>query len=146
MTSGWEFWVDQGGTFTACIARSPSGDLRTAKLLSSDSAPVEAIRQILEAEGAVESGAALPACSVKLGSTVATNALLERRGAPTAIVTHGARGDVFTIGTQERPELFELAIERPPPLHERVVPVEGRVYAARCVRRGGHATHIGSLG
>ncbi len=127
MTSGWEFWVDQGGTFTDCIARSPSGDLRTAKLLSSDSAPVEAIRQILEAEGAVESGAALPACSVKLGSTVATNALLERRGAPTAIVTHGALGDVFTIGTQERPELFELAIERPPPLHERVVPVEGRV-------------------
>ncbi|MFP6625031.1 MAG: hydantoinase/oxoprolinase family protein, partial [Myxococcota bacterium] len=127
MTSGWEFWVDRGGTFTDCIARSPSGDLRTAKLLSSDSAPVEAIRQILEAEGAVESGAALPACSVKLGSTVATNALLERRGAPTAIVTHGALGDVFTIGTQERPELFELAIERPPPLHERVVPVEGRV-------------------
>ena len=127
MTSGWEFWIDRGGTFTDCIARTPAGHLRTAKLLSSDSAPVEAIRRILEVEGVVEPGAALPACSVKLGSTVATNALLERRGVPTAIVTHGALGDVFTIGTQERPELFELAIERPPPLHEQVVPVQGRV-------------------
>jgi 5-oxoprolinase (ATP-hydrolysing) len=127
VTSGWEFWIDRGGTFTDCIARSPAGDLRTVKLLSSDTAPVEAVRRILEAEGVIEPGDALPACSVKLGSTVATNALLERRGVPTAIVTHGALGDVFTIGTQERPELFELAIHRPPPVHTRVVPVVGRV-------------------
>jgi 5-oxoprolinase (ATP-hydrolysing) len=129
MNSGWEFWIDRGGTFTDCIARSPTGERRTAKLLSSDSAPVEAIRQILELEGVVEPGAALPVCSVKLGSTVATNALLERRGTPTAIVTHAALGDVFTIGTQQRPELFNLAIDRPSPVHTRVVAVEGRVDA-----------------
>ncbi len=111
----WEFWIDRGGTFTDCIARSPDGGLHSAKLLSSDEAPALAVRSILEAQGVVAPGAPLPACSVKLGSTVATNALLERRGARTALVTHAALGDVFTIGTQERPELFALAIRRPPP-------------------------------
>jgi len=124
---GWEFWIDRGGTFTDCIARAPDGSLREAKLLSSDSAPVQAVRQVLEAEGVVRAGEPLPACSVKLGSTVATNALLERRGAATAIVTHASLGDVFTIGTQERPDLFALDIRRPPPVHAAVVPVRGRV-------------------
>jgi 5-oxoprolinase (ATP-hydrolysing) len=124
---GWEFWIDRGGTFTDCVARSPSGELRTVKLLSSDRAPVDCVRSVLEAEGEIEPGAALPPCSVKLGSTVATNALLERRGARTALVTHASLGDVFTIGTQQRPELFELAINRPPPVHTRVVGITGRV-------------------
>ncbi len=127
MSRGWEFWIDRGGTFTDCIARSPDGSLRTAKLLSSDRAPVEAVRAVLEAEGVVDAGDPLPPCSVKLGSTVATNALLERRGARTALVTHAALADVFTVGTQERPDLFALAIDRPAPVHASVVPVIGRV-------------------
>ena len=125
--SGWEFWIDRGGTFTDCIARAPDGSLRIAKLLSSDTAPVEACRTVLERAGVLVGGDPLPACSVKLGSTVATNALLERRGAVTSIASHAALADVFTIGTQERPELFDLEIRRPPPLHTGVVPVIGRV-------------------
>ncbi|MCZ6783560.1 MAG: hydantoinase B/oxoprolinase family protein [Proteobacteria bacterium] len=123
----WEFWIDRGGTFTDCIGRDPSGRLHTEKRLSSDRAPVEGIRAILERAGAVPPGGALPACSVKLGSTVATNALLERRGVPTVLVTNRGLGDVLRIGTQERPELFDLEIRRPPPLHAQVVEVAGRV-------------------
>ena len=130
MSGGWEFWIDRGGTFTDCIARAPDGRLVTAKLLSSDWAPVEAIRRVLTAEGALGPDDPVPVCSVKLGSTVATNALLERRGARTALVTHAALADVFSVGTQERPELFDLAIHRAAPVHTAVVPVRGRVGAA----------------
>ena len=124
---GWEFWIDRGGTFTDCIGRAPDGELRTLKVLSSDDAPLACIRSLLEAAGDLGPGDTPPPCSVRIGSTVATNALLERRGTRTALVTHGALGDVFTIGTQERPDLFALAIARPPPLHENVVAVAGRV-------------------
>jgi len=126
----WDFWIDRGGTFTDCIARSPRGELLTAKLLSSDTAPVEAIRRILTRAGELEPGAPLPACNVKLGSTVATNALLERRGAPTLLVANRGLCDVFEIGTQERPELFELDIRKPEPLHSQLAAVGGRVDAA----------------
>ncbi|MBW2270890.1 MAG: hydantoinase B/oxoprolinase family protein [Deltaproteobacteria bacterium] len=122
----WELWIDRGGTFTDCIARAPDGRLLTHKLLSSESAPVEGIRALLEADGAVAPGAALPPCDVKLGSTVATNALLERRGAPTLLVADRGLGDVPTIGTQERPELFELDIRKPLPLHAAVVECDAR--------------------
>jgi 5-oxoprolinase (ATP-hydrolysing) len=70
--------------------------------------------------------AALPRCTVKLGTTVATNALLERRGARTLLVTSSGLGDLLTIGTQERPDLFALAIEKTPPLHARAVELPGR--------------------
>ena len=123
----WQFWVDRGGTFTDCIGLAPDGGLQTAKVLSSDTAPVEGIRAILERCGAIAPGAPLPACSVELGSTVATNALLERRGERTLLVADRGLGDVARIGTQERPELFSLRIEKPEPLHERVVEVGGRV-------------------
>ncbi|MBW2275205.1 MAG: hydantoinase B/oxoprolinase family protein [Deltaproteobacteria bacterium] len=122
--------MDRGGTFTDCIGRAPDGRLHTAKLLSSDSAPVEGIRSILERvgkKGETGDAAALPPCSVKLGSTVATNALLERRGAPTVLVTNRGLTDLLVIGTQERPELFDLAIERPAPLQREAVGVAGRV-------------------
>jgi len=99
----WDFWIDRGGTFTDCIGRAPDGELHVFKLLSSDTAPVEGIRAILERAGAVEAGAALPAANVRLGTTVATNALLERRGAPTLLVASRGLGDVLEIGTQERP-------------------------------------------
>ncbi|HEY5657810.1 MAG TPA: hydantoinase/oxoprolinase family protein, partial [Myxococcota bacterium] len=125
----WEFWIDRGGTFTDCIGLAPDGTLHTAKLLSSDVAPVQGIRRILERAGAVEPGAALPPCRVKLGTTAATNALLERRGVPTALVANHGLADVFEIGTQERPALFALRIEKPPPLHQRALEVGGRVDA-----------------
>jgi 5-oxoprolinase (ATP-hydrolysing) len=123
----WEFWIDRGGTFTDCIAVAPDGSRHVAKVLSSDQAPVEAIRRILERAGVVEPGAALPACRVKQGSTVATNALLERRGAKTVLVADAGLGDVLEIGTQERPSLFDLEVRKPAPLHTGVVEVGGRL-------------------
>ena len=123
----WDFWIDRGGTFTDCIGRAPDGAIHVFKLLSSDTAPVEGIRAILERAGAIEVGAALPAANVRLGTTVATNALLERRGARTLLVASRGLGDVLEIGTQQRPELFSLRIEKPKALHERVSEVGGRV-------------------
>ncbi len=123
----WQFWIDRGGTFTDCIGLDPAGVLHTAKILSSDSAPVEGVRAVLERAGAIQPGAALPACSAELGTTVATNALLERRGERLVLVADAGLGDVLEIGTQERPELFDLAIKKPAPLAERVVEVAGRI-------------------
>jgi 5-oxoprolinase (ATP-hydrolysing) len=122
----WQFWIDRGGTFTDVIAIDPDAGLHTRKLLSSDEAPVAGIHAVLREVGAWRPGAPLPPCRVKLGTTVATNALLERRGARTLFVTTSGLGDLLAIGTQERPELFALAIEKPPPLHERVVELPGR--------------------
>jgi 5-oxoprolinase (ATP-hydrolysing) len=124
---GWSFWIDRGGTFTDCIGRAPGGRLVTRKLLSSDSGPVEGIRAILEAEGVLAAGDPLPPCEVKLGSTVATNALLERRGSPAVLVANRGLGDVIRIGTQERPSLFSLDIQRPEPLYQSVIECAGRV-------------------
>ncbi len=133
-SKSWSFWIDRGGTFTDVIGVAPDGALHTAKLLSSDSAPVEGLRAVLERAGALAPGAELPACRVKLGTTVATNALLERRGVPTLLVANRGLGDVTSIGTQERPELFALEIRKPPPLHCRVAEVPGRVGAGgECV-------------
>ena len=123
----WEFWIDRGGTFTDCIGLDPEGALHTIKVLSSDAAPREAIRSLLEREGVIAASDPLPQCLVKLGSTVATNALLERRGAPTVLIADRGLGDVVRIGTQERPHLFELDIDLPKPLHQRTLEVGGRV-------------------
>jgi 5-oxoprolinase (ATP-hydrolysing) len=122
----WSFWIDRGGTFTDVVGVAPDGRLHTRKLLSSDDAPVEGIRTVLREAGAWRPGEALPPCAVKLGTTVATNALLERRGVRTLLVTSSGLGDLLTIGTQERPDLFALAIEKPPPLHERALELPGR--------------------
>ncbi len=126
----WEFWIDRGGTFTDCIGRDPDGALHVCKLLSSDTAPVEGIRAILRRAGVLEPDAAVAPCRVRLGTTVATNALLERRGAPTLLVASEGLGDVLEIGTQQRPELFALAIAKPAPLHRQVIEVAGRVDVA----------------
>ena len=123
----WQFWIDRGGTFTDCIGIAPDGSLHTAKRLSSDVAPVEGIREILERTGAVAPGELSPPCTVKLGTTVATNALLERRGARTLLVTNRGLGDLLEIGTQARPELFDLEIRKPCPLHERAIELQGRI-------------------
>jgi 5-oxoprolinase (ATP-hydrolysing) len=122
----WEFWIDRGGTFTDVVGRAPDGTLHTAKVLSDDDAVVVGVRRILVAAG-LDPDVPPPPCVVKLGTTVATNALLERRGARTLLVADAGLADVFRIGTQERPELFALRIERPPPLHERALEAAGRV-------------------
>jgi len=122
----WAFWIDRGGTFTDVIAVDPEGRLRTRKLLSSDDAPAAAVKALLREAGAWSPGADLPPCTVKLGTTVATNALLERRGVRTLLVTSSGLGDLLEIGTQERPDLFALAIEKTPPLHARAVELPGR--------------------
>jgi len=125
----WQFWVDRGGTFTDVIARAPGGRILTAKLLSENpeayaDAAVAAMRQILKvADGP------LPAADMRVGTTVATNALLERKGEPTALVITRGFGDALRIGYQERPDLFARRIERPVPVHATVIEIDERVSA-----------------
>ena len=135
---GWEFWIDRGGTFTDVIARAPDGAETSAKLLSVASAyedaGVEAMRRLMT----VPPGAPFPAdrvVSIKLGTTVATNALLERKGAKTLFVTTRGFADALEIGDQARPSLFALDIEKPAPLYARVVEADERLDAAGAVLR-----------
>ena len=129
----WRFWIDRGGTFTDVVARAPDSQLHTSKLLSanphgSQDAALEGIRQALGlAPGASLAGA--PIAEVRMGTTAGTNALLERRGAPTALaITHGL-GDALRIGTQHRPKLFALDIKLPEMLYAKVIEVPERVSA-----------------
>ena len=127
----WQFWVDRGGTFTDVVGRAPDGELRTLKLLSEDpahyrDAAVEGIRRML---GLADGEAISPAVveSVKMGTTVATNALLERRGERTVLViTRGFR-DALRIGNQSRPRLFDRHIVLPELVYERVIEADERV-------------------
>jgi 5-oxoprolinase (ATP-hydrolysing) len=130
LDSLWSFWIDRGGTFTDVIGRSPGGREITAKLLSASpgyaDAAVEAMRRMLGAGP----GAPFPAekvASIRMGTTVATNALLERRGAKTLFVTTEGFGDVLAIGDQARPQLFVLDIVRPAPLYAGVVEARERL-------------------
>ena len=127
--SGWQFWIDRGGTFTDVVARTPDGEVLTGKLLSENprhypDAAIEGIRRILDRTG---SGARID--SVKMGTTVATNALLERRGEPTVLVTTRGFRDALVIGYQTRPDLFELDIELPEMLYESEIEVDERMGA-----------------
>jgi 5-oxoprolinase (ATP-hydrolysing) len=129
---GWEFWIDRGGTFTDVIGRGPSGVEHSAKLLSVsgayEDAGVEAMRRLMR----VAPGAPFPAhkvAAIKLGTTVATNALLERKGARTLLVVTRGFADALVIGDQARPNLFALDIERPPPLYGAVVEADERLGA-----------------
>jgi len=131
--AGWQFWIDRGGTFTDIVARSPDEKLITHKLLSDDpchykDAAMHGIRQILGLPG----NAPLPAEiieSVKMGTTVGTNALLERKGERTVLVINRGFGDALRIGYQNRPDIFAQKIELPEQLYERVIEVSGRVGA-----------------
>jgi 5-oxoprolinase (ATP-hydrolysing) len=125
---GWDFWIDRGGTFTDIVARTPSGRLATLKLLSQDpgrydDAAVAGIERLLAA--APDEGATLAA--VKIGTTVATNALLERRGEPTALVITAGLEDAIRIGSQQRPEIFALDIKLPEMLYERAIGAVERI-------------------
>ena len=133
-STGWRFWIDRGGTFTDVVARLPSGRIRVAKVLSEQpecpgDPAVNAVRQML---GLGSDARAIPAGvveEVRLGTTVATNAFLERRGASTLLLVNRGFADLLRIGDQHRPDLFALAIERPEPLQQRVLEVEGRLAA-----------------
>ena len=129
----WQFWIDRGGTFTDIVARQPNGALVTHKLLSENpeqyrDAAVAGIRHLL----GLASGAAIPVAAieaVKMGTTVATNALLERKGEPTALaITRGFR-DALRIAYQNRPRLFDRHIVLPELLYSHVVEIDERVGA-----------------
>jgi 5-oxoprolinase (ATP-hydrolysing) len=130
----WQFWIDRGGTFTDVVARRPDGAIVSHKLLSEnpeqyDDAALEAIRQLL---GVADADTPIPATdiqSVKMGTTVATNALLERRGERTVLVVTKGFGDSLRIGYQNRPRLFDRHIVLPEMLYEHVVEVLERVGA-----------------
>ncbi|MGP1253627.1 MAG: hydantoinase B/oxoprolinase family protein [Kiloniellales bacterium] len=130
---GWQFWIDRGGTFTDVVARRPDGELLSTKLLSENpelyaDAAIAGVRRLLE----VENTATIPSGAieaVKMGTTVATNALLERKGDRTVLaITRGFR-DALRIAYQNRPHLFTQRIELPELLYERVVEVPERLKA-----------------
>jgi len=132
--AGWQFWIDRGGTFTDVVARDPAGRLRTLKLLSENpsryqDAAIAAIRDFLGlGPGDPVPPEAIEA--VKMGTTVATNALLERKGARTLLLINRGSADLLRIGNQARPRLFDLDIRLPAMLYERVAEISGRVSAA----------------
>jgi len=129
----WEFWIDRGGTFTDVVGRTPEGALRTLKLLSENpeqyaDAAVEGIRRLLGLHAHEPITPERVAC-VKMGTTVATNALLERKGERTLLVTTRGFRDALRIAYQARPRLFDRRILLPELLHERVIEAEERIGA-----------------
>ncbi|MCQ1535730.1 5-oxoprolinase [Methanosarcina sp. KYL-1] len=126
----WQFWIDRGGTFTDIVARSPDGNLITHKLLSDDpshykDAAMHGIRQVL----GLPKDAPLPTEqieAIKMGTTVGTNALLERKGERTVLLITRGFGDALWIGYQNRPDIFAQKIELPDQLYEKVIEVSGR--------------------
>ncbi|HEX8309552.1 MAG TPA: hydantoinase/oxoprolinase family protein, partial [Allosphingosinicella sp.] len=152
MTKGWSFSIDRGGTFTDIVARSPGGRLLTAKLLSDnpgqyEDAAVEGIRRMLaeheprrcerseaihtseSAEAGLLRSARNDGLMVKMGTTVATNALLERKGEKLVLVTTAGFGDALRIGYQARPDIFARRIILPEALYSEVIEVDERVTA-----------------
>ena len=130
---GWCFWIDRGGTFTDLVGRSPAGRLVVRKLLSvqperAGDPAIRALKEVLQLDpqqplppGLVD--------EVRLGTTVATNALLERELEPVLLLVNSGFADLPAIGDQHRPDIFALRIERPEPLPMRVIEVEARLAA-----------------
>ena len=157
----WQFWIDRGGTFTDIVARRPDGSLATHKLLSDNperyrDAAVQGIRELL----GLAPGAPIPADAidaVKMGTTVATNALLERKGGPTALVVTKGFADALRIAYQNRPKLFVRRIELPSLLYERAIEADERIgargeivrpldeAAVECGLRDAHDAGIGAV-
>ncbi len=129
----WQFWIDRGGTFTDIVAKSPAGELVIHKLLSENperysDAPVQGIRDIL----GISAASPIPSeqiAVVKMGTTVATNALLERKGDRTVLVITKGFRDALKIGYQNRPDIFARQIILPEMLYEQVIEVEERYSA-----------------
>ncbi len=131
--SGWQFWIDRGGTFTDVIARQPDGTLLTHKLLSENPQryPDAALQGIRDLMG-LKADATLPGDqieAVKMGTTVATNALLERKGDRTLLAITRGFADALRIGDQSRPRIFDRKIVLPEQLYEQVVEIDERVTA-----------------
>jgi len=129
----WQFWIDRGGTFTDVVGRTPSGELQTLKLLSENpeqykDAAVEGIRRLLGLQAGQPITPEQVDC-VKMGTTVATNALLERKGDRTLLVTTQGFRDALRIAYQARPRLFDRHIVLPELLYERVIEAQERVGA-----------------
>src|SRR5690349_1548972 len=125
MKSSWTFAIDRGGTFTDVVARTLDGRVRVEKLLSEnrgqyEDAALEAIRRVLSDEGG-------EVAEVRMGTTVATNALLERKGERLALAITRGFGDALRIAYQARPEIFARHIILPSMLYERVVEIDERV-------------------
>ena len=135
----WDFWIDRGGTFTDIVGRRPDGTLVPRKLLSENpgayaDAAVQGIRDLL----GLKAGEAIPpgrVGAVKMGTTVATNALLERKGERTLLLISKGFRDALKIGYQARPKIFARQIIKPDMLYERVVEVDERVRADGTVER-----------
>ena len=129
----WQFWVDRGGTFTDIVARRPDGKLVTHKLLSEcperyDDAVTQGMRDLL----GLAAGEPLPADRIeviKMGTTVATNALLERKGARTALAITRGFADQLRIGYQDRPDIFAMKIVLPDLIYEQVIEIDERIAA-----------------
>ena len=127
----WQFWIDRGGTFTDIVARKPDGSILIDKLLSENSevykdAAIAGIKKILN----LKKDEKIPVdkiSSVKMGTTVATNALLERKGDRTLLLITKGFGDLLRIGYQNRPLLFDLNIKLPDVLYEQVFEVSERL-------------------
>jgi 5-oxoprolinase (ATP-hydrolysing) len=130
---GWQFWVDRGGTFTDIVACDPAGQLHSHKLLSENprqyaDAAIQGIRDCLGL--ADDTPLPLPLlASVKMGTTVATNALLQRSGARTALIITRGFKDALLIGYQNRPDIFALKIQRQAMLYEQVIEIDERMTA-----------------
>ena len=130
----WQFWIDRGGTFTDVVARAPDGSLHARKLLSEAAchggdAAIAGIRAVL----GLEPDAAIPAdaiAEVRMGTTVATNALLEHKGEPVVLAITRGFADALRIGYQNRPKLFARRIDLAPPLYDHVVEIDERIDAA----------------
>ena len=135
----WDFWIDRGGTFTDIVGRRPDGALVPRKLLSENpgaytDAAVQGIRDLL----GLKAGEAIPpgrVGAVKMGTTVATNALLERKGERTLLLISKGFRDALKIGYQARPRIFARHIIKPDMLYERVVEVDERVRADGSIER-----------
>src|SRR5690349_2875215 len=135
----WDFWIDRGGTFTDVVGRRPDGTLVAHKLLSENpeaytDAAVQGIRDLL----GLKAGEAIPAGrvgAVKMGTTVATNALLERKGERTLLLISKGFRDALKIGYQARPKIFARQIIKPDMLYERVAEVDERIRADGTVEK-----------
>src|SRR5690242_11066105 len=137
MGAHWQFWIDRGGTFTDVIGLSPTGELHIRKVLSARNGPaqpgmadaadpgIRAVREILSATTPAGQNSRIDA--VKVGTTVATNALLERKGEPVLLVTTAGFADGLRIGYQSRPDLFARHIVLPDRLYPHVIEAHERV-------------------
>ncbi len=130
--AGWQFWIDRGGTFTDVVARRPDGGIVTHKLLSDNpsryaDAALAGIRAFVDDVAQID--------AIRMGTTVATNALLERTGDRTALVITRGFGDALRIAYQNRPRIFDRHIVLPEPLYERVIEVDERIDASGTVLR-----------